>query len=72
MKTIAFLSVKGGVGKTTLTVNTAHMLAEIVKGSDRVLILDLDAQASASLYVLGHENLRKFESSGVSMYDALR
>lgn len=43
---IAFISRKGGVGKTTCTVNLAAALA--ARGR-RVLVLDLDAQSSASL-----------------------
>lgn len=45
-KTIAFVSKKGGVGKTTSTVSMAGALSEAGR---RVLLLDLDPQASASL-----------------------
>lgn len=43
---IAFVSRKGGVGKTTCAVSLAACLAETGR---RVLLLDLDPQASASL-----------------------
>lgn len=45
---ISFSIYKGGTGKTTSTVNTAAALAEQNK---RVLLVDLDQQASATRYV---------------------
>ncbi|NEO84150.1 MAG: ParA family protein [Spirulina sp. SIO3F2] len=44
------INMKGGVGKTTLTVNLATCLAQ--KHQKRVLIVDLDSQISATLSVL--------------------
>ena len=43
MKIIAFVNQKGGVGKTTLSLNLASLLAEEGK---RVLIIDNDSQAN--------------------------
>jgi chromosome partitioning protein len=48
MKTISFSIFKGGTGKTTSAVNTAAALAR--KGR-RVLLVDLDQQASATRYL---------------------
>jgi len=48
MRTVAIINQKGGSGKTTTTVNLAGALAE-KKG--RVLVLDLDPQASASSWL---------------------
>ncbi len=45
MQTIAFISQKGGCGKTTSCVNIAVALAELGRG---VLIVDLDSNACAS------------------------
>jgi chromosome partitioning protein len=47
-KVISFSIFKGGTGKTTSAVNTAATLAELGK---RVLLVDLDQQASSTRYV---------------------
>ncbi len=44
---IAFTNHKGGVGKTTSAVNVASVLGEMGK---RVLVIDIDPQAGASLH----------------------
>jgi chromosome partitioning protein len=71
VKVVTFLSVKGGVGKTTLTVNTANELAERVSGSEKVLVIDLDAQAGATVYVLGHKQQENLEKKGSTAYELL-
>jgi chromosome partitioning protein len=49
-RVIAMVNNKGGVGKTTCTLNIAAGLA---RRNHRVLIVDLDPQANASLVLLG-------------------
>lgn len=63
MRRIAVLNQKGGVGKTTTTVNLAAALAA---DGHRTLVLDLDPQAHATLH-LGLMPGR----SGPSLYDVL-
>lgn len=46
MKTIAFLNIKGGVGKTTSTLAFAMLLHE--KYNQQVLVLDCDKQANST------------------------
>ncbi|MCL5960745.1 MAG: ParA family protein [Chloroflexi bacterium] len=48
MKIVTFSIFKGGTGKTTSTVNTA---AALLQKGKRVLIVDLDQQASATRYL---------------------
>ena len=48
MKIVSFSIFKGGTGKTTSTVNTA---AALVNKGKKVLVVDLDQQASATRYL---------------------
>ncbi len=48
MKIVSFSIFKGGTGKTTTTVNTA---AALVQRGKKVLLVDLDQQASATRYL---------------------
>ncbi|HXA14649.1 MAG TPA: ParA family protein [Opitutaceae bacterium] len=58
---ISFLNYKGGVGKTSLIVNTAAALAKM---GHRVLLFDLDTQSNASIWLLRLERWNKINSTG--------
>jgi chromosome partitioning protein len=56
MKTISIINMKGGVGKSTIAVNTAFSLALKAK----TLLVDLDPQFNATQYALGASRTEKY------------
>jgi chromosome partitioning protein len=58
---ISFINYKGGVGKTSLIVNTAAALAKMGK---RVLLFDFDTQSNASIWLLKLDRWNKINASG--------
>ncbi len=62
---ISFLNQKGGVGKTTLSINVADRLAAM---GNRVLLIDADKQGSATSWarVRGEDNPASFRVIGMA------
>jgi len=58
---IAFLNYKGGVGKTSLVVNTA---ASLVRKGKRVLLFDFDTQSNASIWLMRLDRWNKLNTNG--------
>src|SRR5204862_4200529 len=58
---ISFINYKGGVGKTSLVVNTAASLAKLGK---RVLLFDFDTQSNASIWLLKLDRWNKINATG--------
>ncbi|MES2704917.1 MAG: ParA family protein [Bacteroidota bacterium] len=56
---VAMINMKGGVGKSTLTVNLAWHIAMKTVNPFRVLVVDLDPQFNASQYMLGMQKYEK-------------
>lgn len=58
---ISFINYKGGVGKTSLIVNTAAALAKL---GQRVLLCDFDTQSNASIWLLKLDRWNKINAAG--------
>lgn len=56
---VSLINMKGGVGKSTLTVNLAWHFASYGTWNKKVLVVDLDPQFNASQYLLG---VREYEA----------
>jgi chromosome partitioning protein len=73
MQTIAVFALKGGVGKSALTVFLADFLTSVFE--QRVLVIDLDPQQSSTIALLGEERLltalQNNASIGKTLLDAL-
>lgn len=71
MKTISFVNMKGGVGKTTTALNVADYLARVAQ--KRVVVLDVDPQFNATQCLFTPDEyvslLKKGEDTILSVFD---
>ncbi|KHD09407.1 hypothetical protein PN36_28370 [Candidatus Thiomargarita nelsonii] len=56
-KTISIINMKGGVGKTTLSINLGRYLSELKQ--KKVLLVDLDPQANATIVGIAPDELKQ-------------
>lgn len=57
-KRVSVINMKGGVGKTTLSIHLAYYLAK--HKNNKVLLIDLDPQANASIVGIPESDLKKY------------
>ncbi|WP_221089294.1 ParA family protein [Deinococcus aquaedulcis] len=62
---LSFINLKGGVAKTTATVQLADTLAFLKQ--KRVLVLDLDPQTNATLALMGEERWAQADEAGQTL-----
>lgn len=67
--TIAVMNTKGGVGKSTLVLALAETLSAY--HGKNVLVIDSDAQATASSMLMTIANLHKLQQNGLTLVDYL-
>lgn len=66
---LAFLNFKGGVGKTTDTVNIAAVLALHRKlAGQRVLVIDLDPQCNATMWLINRDGYNSAVNEGRTIH----
>jgi chromosome partitioning protein len=64
---ISIINLKGGVGKTTLTVAVAQMLAGEFR--KRVLVVDLDPQTNATVMLIDEQRWRELDDRRLTVAD---
>ena len=64
-KVLSVINLKGGVGKTTLTVAVSEALA--AEGA-RVLVVDMDPQTNSTLMLAGEDKWRELDGAGRTLF----
>jgi chromosome partitioning protein len=64
------INLKGGVGKTTLTLALAHYLA--AEHSRRVLVIDLDPQTNATIALVTERRWRERDQGGQTLFQLFK
>lgn len=68
-KRLLIVNMKGGVGKTTLSVHLAYILAKYHK--KKVLLIDIDPQFNATQYLVEQKSILEHFRSKKTIYDIL-
>ena len=66
----SLINLKGGVGKTTLTLSLAHFLA--LEHHKRVLVIDLDPQTNATIALVNERRWRERDQGGQTLYQLFK
>jgi len=66
----SIINLKGGVGKTTLTLALAHYIAS--EHSKRVLVIDLDPQTNATIALVTERRWRERDKEGQTLYQLFK
>jgi chromosome partitioning protein len=64
------INLKGGVGKTTITIALAHYLAG--EHAKRVLLIDLDPQTNATISLVTERRWRERDQAGQTLYQLFK
>jgi len=67
---IAFMNMKGGVGKTTLCVNLADAISKLY--DKNVLLIDFDPQSNATQYILRPDEYKEILKCNKTVYEIFR
>lgn len=65
-KVISIINLKGGVGKTTITVALAEFL--VINHNLKVLVIDLDPQTNSSVALIGEDEWSRRNKNGNTLY----
>ena len=65
---VSLINMKGGVGKSTLSVNLAWHYAAYSDGLKKVLVVDLDPQFNASQYLVGVTKYQEHLTEGDEIF----
>jgi len=67
---ISFINLKGGVGKTQLTIALAEFLVK--EHNKKVLVVDLDPQTNATVMLIGDRKWKELNNAGKTLYQLFK